>query len=551
MRAFLSLLFRKHPMMRFLLLPAGFLLFSLFFSAVSLAANRKPVIESLSPAIGEPGDVIVIRGKHFGHDRGDSWIEIGGDRLSSSTYLSWNDKVIMLTLPSTVVDGLLFVHSRSGRSNPELFANRENIPVSVRDRADPGLPAISAVSAAQVPVRGTLTLSGSNFGITRNQSQVFFSWQLDPAIPRSGSTQTELSVIPCSEHDFDYEFWSDKEVRIRVPDGAVSGNVYVKTDRGLSNGMQVNVTNPAGIKKFGTRRTYVLSAEVSVTNVVAAGDNILYLRIPRPSETPSQQAVGITASSVEPYMEDYRGAILHRLENLVEGDKRQITHSFIITNYSVDCSVNEARVKPYEKVTEPLYTTYTAPDSLVPASDPAIASQAAAVVKKEKNPWKQANLLYQWIGSNIAWSRNVNPRNTAAQSLTDKRGDSQDLSVLFCAMARSLGIPAVPVAGILVDANRQGAVHWWAEFYVENFGWVPVDLAIPALDGSVGRSFGSLDVNHIAFSRGWTDQTPMLPNSKVVWRSRSWALQPIWEESAGNITGYTSYWAEPKVSGVY
>lgn len=553
----LSILFRKHPMLRFLLLPVGFLLFSGLFSLITLALHQKPAISSINPAIGEPGEIMLIRGYNFGDEIGDSWIEIAGDRLTASTCLSWSDTLIKITLPSTVSDGLLFVRTPNGKSNPELFANRENIPVSVRERTDPGLPAIAAIGAQQGNVGDTITISGSNFGLTRSQSQVFFSWQLDPAIPRSGQTQSELSVIPCSEHDFDYEFWSDQEIRVRVPDGAGSGNVYVRTDRGMSNGIPFTVQNPLGTKKFGAKRTYVISSEVNITNVVAAGDNILYLRVPRPVETAAQQGISISASSVEPYMADYEGTILHRLDNLIEGDKKRITHSFILTGYSTETSINPARVKAYAKTDSPLYVTYTAPDTLVPSADPAIVEKGTAIVKKEKNPYRKAEALFKWVTENVAWTRDVQANRTAVQTLSALNGDSQDLSILFCALARSQGIPAIPVAGLLVDSNRNSAVHWWAEFYLEGFGWVPVDPAIPVPGTEAGEagktesSFGSLDVNHVAFSRGWTDQPPMLPNSKIVWRNRSWASQPVWEEAAGNISGYTSYWAEPKITGVY
>jgi len=557
MREYLSILFRKYPVLRFLTLPAAFLAFSGAFSLVSLALHHKPSVSSVTPAIGEPGEIMVIRGSNFGYAEGDSWVEIGGDRLTASTCLSWEDDLIKIVLPATVEDGLLYVHTANGRSNPELFANRENIPVTVRDRADPGMPTIATLGSEAGTVGSLLTITGSNFGLSRNQSQVFFSWQLDPAIPRSGQTQSELSVIPCSEHDFDYEYWSDGEIRVRVPDGAGSGNVFVRTDRGMSNGSPFTVQTPAGTKKFGTKRTYVISEEVSITNVVAAGDSILYLRVPRPAESAVQQNIEISASSVEPYMKDYKGTILHRLDNLIEGDKRLITHSFIMADYSTECSINPAKIKPYERVDSPLYLAYTAPDALVPSGDASVVAKAAAIVKKEKNPYRKAEAIFQWVADSVSWTRDVPVNRTVPETLAALNGNAQDMALLFCAMARSQGIPAVPVAGLLVDANRSATVHWWAEFYLENFGWVPVDFAIVGANATVTgtekpeRSFGSLNVNHIAFSRGWTDGTPMLPNSKIVWRNRTWASQPIWEEAAGNITGYTSYWAEPKITGVY
>ena len=80
----------------------------------------------------------------------------------------------------------------------------------------------------------------------------------------------------------------------------------------------------------------------------------------------------------------------------------------------------------------------------------------------------------------------------------------------------------------------------------DDFRGIPVSLA-----NRGDWYFGNLDANHIAFSRGWTDQKPMAPKSRVVYKPRSFAFQPVWEESGGNIKGYTSFWDDPKVTGVY
>ena len=120
------------------------------------------------------------------------------------------------------------------------------------------------------------------------------------------------------------------------------------------------------------------------------------------------------------------------------------------------------------------------------------------------------------------------------------------------------GVPAVPTAGLLVDPQQKAVLHWWAEFYVNGFGWVPVDPAlasgVPFDTGIADKSrwyFGNLDAYHIAFSRGYQTQAPMLPNGKTIEKVRSYAFRSIWEEATPNISGYSALWRLPKITSVY
>ena len=77
----------------------------------------------------------------------------------------------------------------------------------------------------------------------------------------------------------------------------------------------------------------------------------------------------------------------------------------------------------------------------------------------------------------------VDPTNagtTAAESFALKRGVCQDLTHIFIAAARSLGVPARYVGGYLHrddGVSLQEAGHAWAEAYVPDLGWVAFDPA--------------------------------------------------------------------------
>lgn len=67
---------------------------------------------------------------------------------------------------------------------------------------------------------------------------------------------------------------------------------------------------------------------------------------------------------------------------------------------------------------------------------------------------------------------------TAAEAFSLRRGVCQDITHIFVAAARALGVPARYVGGHFHRADgvtAQNAGHAWAEAYVENLGWIGFD----------------------------------------------------------------------------
>ncbi len=67
---------------------------------------------------------------------------------------------------------------------------------------------------------------------------------------------------------------------------------------------------------------------------------------------------------------------------------------------------------------------------------------------------------------------------TAAEAFSIRRGVCQDLTHIFVAAARVLGIPARYIGGHFHRADgvtAQEAGHAWAEAFIENLGWVGFD----------------------------------------------------------------------------
>jgi transglutaminase-like putative cysteine protease len=69
---------------------------------------------------------------------------------------------------------------------------------------------------------------------------------------------------------------------------------------------------------------------------------------------------------------------------------------------------------------------------------------------------------------------------TAAEAFTLKRGVCQDLTHIFIAAARNIGIPARYIGGYFRrgdGVSEQDAGHAWAEAFVPELGWVAFDAA--------------------------------------------------------------------------
>ena len=98
-------------------------------------------------------------------------------------------------------------------------------------------------------------------------------------------------------------------------------------------------------------------------------------------------------------------------------------------------------------------------------------------------------------------------RGDALYACDAKRGNCTDFHALVIGMARSVGIPARFAIGVSLPESRgSGEIpgyHCWAELYIRDRGWVPVD----ASEGSKNPPkrdyfFGHHDENRLEFSRG-------------------------------------------------
>ncbi|MCM1321704.1 MAG: IPT/TIG domain-containing protein [Bacteroides sp.] len=548
--------FRKYPQIRFVcacfVVAAG-----VFFSLIWTADKKKPPeITAISPAAANPEEILSISGKNFGETQKDSYVEISGSRLTVSRYAAWNDTLIKIQLPPNIQDGLIYVVTANGRSEPRIFANKAAVPVPVPQGTQTSLPVITGLKEKTGTIGGILTIEGINFGTLRSTSKVYF-----PLPEEQTSGETAFHSNPGGM----YDFWNNQEIRVRIPDGTCSGMIYVETPKGKSNEFQLDIVNMPGTKRFSDKRIYLLSASIDITDIDAPPNSAITIRFPKPAVTASQTDVSVTASSEEPLFSDYMNTIVHQIMapqgKNARNVKISISHSFVVTAHAVATTIQQRQVKDYSEQTLALYRQYLDEETDIPANNEDIIAMSRTIIGQEKNPYQKAKLLYNWITENCTAVSGRSRKNKSATDFIDtKEGDSYDFAMAFCALARASGIPTVPNAGILIDAAMKSKNHWWCEFYIENFGWIPADPALGAgfdyeafqkKEDGKAFYFGNIDAQHIVFSRGWNHHQQMINDGKTVYHPKMYALQSIWEESSPDIKKYSSYWSDIYIMGIY
>lgn len=529
----------------------------IFFSRFAVYTNS---ISSVSPRLTCPGELVTITGKHFGNPSIHSWLSVGHTVIKSERCIEWTDTKIIFKAPDDLHEDLLYVVAKNKQGNAIMLANRSILPVSITHAPDENLPVIDSLDTDSANVGDVISIRGKNFGHSRKDSVVLFTGTQEALYAQNAADNMIYSGSQCSELDFDYEFWSDREVRIRVPDAAETGNVVLITESGVSNPVLFRLKNRYGTKTYTDLRTYRLAAEVEISHFLAEKPNTFFLRIPIPQKTATQRMVTLDAVKPDPFVPFYQGASIYRFYNVDGESKIQIKQEYSVSRSRVETQVNSASLKRTVPKNPLLYAAYTEADELIPKENSSIKKTCRQIVGTETNPYNKARRIFAFLTSEITVqaASTFDMRRSAITALEEKKGGAYDLALLFCALARAAGIPAVPTAGLLVDQEQKAVVHWWAEFYIDGFGWVPVDPALASgvpfdtgIEGKAQWYFGNLDAYHIAFSRGYQMQTPMLSAGKTIEKMRSYAFRSIWEESTPNISGYSVLWRVPKIIGVY
>ena len=171
-----------------------------------------PYLASVSPTRIKTGDRLTLTGGNFGNRRSTGYVLFTSNvRPSAADYVSWSNSRIVVKVPARAQSGNVRVTTSNGTSGTKRIVVESS-------------PHITSVSPRQVLYNQEVTVTGINFGSSRGNSTV-----------RVGS-----AVIPSSSLDS----WSNTRIRFHVPTNMPSGNVTVRTSKGTSNAILLEILSP-------------------------------------------------------------------------------------------------------------------------------------------------------------------------------------------------------------------------------------------------------------------------------------------------------------------
>lgn len=143
---------------------------------------------------------------------------------------------------------------------------------------------------------------------------------------------------------------------------------------------------------------------------------------------------------------------------------------------------------------------YLRPTLFCQSEDPAIQKQAKKIVGDERNSWRAAKKIAEWINEEMIPTYGFSFA-SAKEVLKYLQGDCTEYTVLAAALCRAAGIPARAAMGVMYEKERFD-YHMWLEVFVGR--WVALDAQFLAHDCECGECYA--DATHLKFGRSRLDE---------------------------------------------
>lgn len=206
-----------------------------------------------------------------------------------------------------------------------------------------------------------------------------------------------------------------------------------------------------------------------------------------------------------------------------KGEKTEFNYSVKYISNFERFNISPEKVREYNKNSE-IYTEFTKEEYPHIIFTDKIKALSNKIVGTEKNPYLITKKIFEWINNNIPWAgaREYSTiRNISDYCITNLWGDCGIKTITFITLARFNGIPARWQSGWMLHPVEVN-LHDWGEFYLEGYGWVPVDQSfgiMPSDEDNVKYFYlGGMDAFRFITNDGFS--RPLFP-AKVFPRSET------------------------------
>lgn len=169
-------------------------------------------------------------------------------------------------------------------------------------------------------------------------------------------------------------------------------------------------------------------------------------------------------------------------------------------SFSTRFAINSSLVGNYDE-SSLLFRKYTQPEELIQSDNPKITQKAQEITRNASNAQEKTSHIYDFVVKHIRYKIQDYERG-ALWAMENGTGDCSEYSYLFVGLCRAAGIPARVQTGFAFSYVGETVEngHMWAQYYLEGYGWIPVD--------PTWKQFDSLDYKHFNSLQGIPDALP-------------------------------------------
>ena len=191
----------------------------------------------------------------------------------------------------------------------------------------------------------------------------------------------------------------------------------------------------------------------------------------------------------------------------------QAPRNRISFGYNAKIRTKNDIVKVKEKIPFPILDLpedldpYTEPSEIIDSNDEDVIGFAAEIAEGEDDLYEVVHRLAEWTKSNIKYDLSTLTEKVSQKAswvIDNRQGVCDELTSLFIAMLRSLGIPAKFVSGVAYTESELFPENWgshgWAEVYFPGYGWIPYDVTY--------GQFGYIDPTHVKLKESVDSNEP-------------------------------------------
>jgi len=227
-----------------------------------------------------------------------------------------------------------------------------------------------------------------------------------------------------------------------------------------------------------------------VTRIPASPTSAKSLRIwiPLPQSDPYQTISDVKIESPFPYAKhrdpEYGNEYLYlQVPAAQVSAAAEVRTSFQVTRHEHRVALDAQTVSAHSpELDPPALQRFLQPDRRVPIQG-VIADLSAQETSGIRDPIAKARAIYDYVIANMRYDKSGTGwgNGDAIWACTAKRGNCTDFHSLFIGMMRAAGIPSRFEIGFPLPTDQhEGTIpgyHCWAQFYLDPYGWIPVDTS--------------------------------------------------------------------------